>query len=85
MTQQVASRPFSAQIIPGALKMLMQFQDISYREAARRCKVSVGTIGNIVTGDRKYVNPETAGKIAKGMNVETETLFKLVSTVNLST
>lgn len=84
MTQEVTPRPFTAEIIPGALKMLMQFQDMSYREASRRTGVSVGTLGNIIKEHRKYVNPETAGKIAKGLNVETETLFKLVSTVKLT-
>jgi transcriptional regulator with XRE-family HTH domain len=84
MTYESTRPAFTAKIKPGALKLLMDFHNISYREAARRTGVSVGTIGNIVTEARKYVNPSTAGKIAKGLGVETDSLFEIVETVNLS-
>lgn len=84
MTYESTAPAFTAKIKPGALRLLMDFHNISYREAARRTGTSVGTIGNIVTESRTYVNPQTAGKIAKGLKVKTESLFEIIETVNLT-
>lgn len=82
MTYEQSRRTTTAQVNQNALKALLEFNGLTYREAALRCKVSTGTIGNIVSGKRQYVNPETAGKIAKGFKVDASTLFTLVQTVD---
>ena len=81
-TTYESTRPgFAARVKPGALKAIMDYNKMTYREAAMRCKVSVGTIGHIAKGTRRNVSPATAGKIAKGFNVDPDSLFEFVSTV----
>lgn len=81
LTYESTRQGFAAEVKPNALKSLMDFNNLTYRDAAVLTGVSVGTISNIVSRRRTTVNPVTAGKIAKGFKVPTETLFELIQTV----
>lgn len=45
MTYEQSRRTTTAQVNQNALKALLEFNGLTYREAALRCKVSTGTIG----------------------------------------
>lgn len=81
LTYESTRQGFTAEVKSGALKNFLDFNNLSYQDAAIRTGVSKGTISNIASGRRKNVNPSTAGKIAKGFGVPTETLFTLTQTV----
>ena len=82
MTYDESRRSFTAKVNHGALKAVIDFNRIIYDVTARRCKVSKGTIGNLMSGKRTTVNPETAAKIEKGFNVSPGTFFSLVPLVD---
>ena len=46
-------------------------------DLARAAGVSKGTVGNLASGARTTANPETAAKIAKALNVDTDDMFRL--------
>ncbi|MCT1689911.1 helix-turn-helix domain-containing protein [Brevibacterium sp. p3-SID960] len=65
------ARPHKEQI-----RLAMKFKQWTNADLAFKAKVSNGTVGNIL-GKRETCNPETAGKIAKALGLETEDLFTL--------
>lgn len=75
--QTLPRRAFTAQVKKDALKMAVDFHQLSYAQAAERAGVSKSTIGNLMSGKRRTVTPETAAKIAAGFNVSTESIFYL--------
>lgn len=79
MTYEESRRRFTAKVNVGALRMAVQFKRLSFQQAADRCGVSKGTIGNLLTGKRSTVNPETAAKIERGLEVGAGSIFDLVS------
>lgn len=79
MTYSESRRRFTAKVNAGALKMAVQFKRMSYQQAANRCGVSKSTFANLLSGKRNTVNPETAAKIEKGLEVDPGSIFNLVS------
>lgn len=77
MTYDETRRRFAATVDPRALRMALKFHRWSYSDLARAAGVSKGTVGNLASGTRTSANPETAAKIAKALNVDTEDLFRL--------
>ena len=73
--QTEVQRTHTAIVKRDALSMALAFNRLSYRAAARRCGVSPSTIGNLMSGARKQVNPETAIKIERGLDVEARSIF----------
>lgn len=77
MTYEESRRRFTAEVNVPALNMALQFNRLSNSAAAIRSDVSKGTIGNLRSGARKTVNPDTAAKIEKGLGVEPGSIFSL--------
>lgn len=75
-TYEQTRRGFTARPHKSQIRMLMKFQRWTNADLAFKAKVSPGTIGNIL-GSRDTCNPETAGKIAKALGVETTDLFTI--------
>lgn len=78
MTYNESRRRVTAKVVPGALRAVIEFNGLTYQEVADRSRVSKGTIGNLLSGSRTTLNPETAKKIADGLRVNVTTLFDLV-------
>lgn len=70
-------RRFAAHVDARSLRMALKFHRWSYSDLARAAGVSKGTVGNLASGARTTANPETAAKIAKALNVDTDDLFRL--------
>lgn len=74
---ETLARPFTARVIPGALKSAMAAKNYSSQEVAGRAKLSRQIIWLLASGRRSHCNPETAGAIAKAMGMPTEYIFLL--------
>lgn len=80
MTYEESRRRFTAKVNEGSLKMALQFKRLdSYKKAADKCGVSKSTIANLMSGQRTTVNPETAAKIERNLEVDPGSIFSLVS------
>ncbi|HCG55366.1 MULTISPECIES: helix-turn-helix transcriptional regulator [Brevibacterium] len=69
-------RGFTARPHKSQIRTLMKFQRWTNATLAIRASVSPSTIGNML-GSRNCCTPETAGKVAKALGVETEDLFTI--------
>ncbi|MDN5639494.1 MAG: helix-turn-helix transcriptional regulator [Actinomycetia bacterium] len=74
---EVETRPFTARVNRPALRMAVRFNRMTYRDLAFRAKVSKSTIGNLLSGQAKTCNPETAAKIAEALALPTAEIFVL--------
>lgn len=77
MNYSETRRRFAAHVDSRSLRMALKFHRWSYSDLARAAGVSKGTVGNLASGARSTANPETAAKIAKALNVDTDDLFRL--------
>lgn len=77
MNYSETRRRFAATVDSRSLRMALKFHRWSYADLARAAGVSKGTVGNLASGARTTANPETAAKIAKALNVDTDDLFRL--------
>lgn len=62
-------------ISPQALRQYMAYRRLTIRSLAKRAGCSHSTIGHLVTGARKNVNPKIARGIAEALDCPVESLF----------
>lgn len=77
MTYEETQRRFHVVANRQALRMLIKYNRLSYRDVARRAGVAHGTVGDLVSGRRRTCNPETAEKIERALGADPNTIFSV--------
>lgn len=78
MNYEDSRRTLTARPNVYAIKMAMKFRNnMSKAELARLSGLSKGTVGNVLNGNRKTFNPETATAFATALGVSSDDLFTL--------